>query len=296
MTSSNGNIFRVTGHLSPVPGEFPAQRPVTRSFNVFFDLRLDKRLSKQSWGWWFETLSCPLWRHCNAKHAGKRWWPLCDITFPGTPRLLKMDGRTKFSIMQPWFYILLYPFKSNKTVSLNPVIIKQNIKHPSRNLRSRLIAYTFTCYILTPPVTTAHHIFTYWLNCIQWSKHTVYRLFLPFFIGKTRMKCTFIPSICVVKCLNWFNIASCFLQSNFFNQCSRTVFIYSVWNPYSKVPSSKSLPKRVASSCRLRSLISASGIVMVMGFIVTSSPFFSPGPHQRGSILIGSRVGGIRKM
>ena len=50
---------------SPVPGEFHAQKPVTRSFDVFFDLRLNKRLSKQSWGWWFETLSCPLWRHCN---------------------------------------------------------------------------------------------------------------------------------------------------------------------------------------------------------------------------------------
>ena len=50
---------------SPVPGEFPAQRPVTRSFDVFFDLRLNKRLSKQSWGWWFETLSCSLWRHCD---------------------------------------------------------------------------------------------------------------------------------------------------------------------------------------------------------------------------------------
>ena len=48
-----------------VPGEFPAQRPVTRSFDVFFDQRLYKRLSKQSWGWWFETLSRPLWRHCN---------------------------------------------------------------------------------------------------------------------------------------------------------------------------------------------------------------------------------------
>ena len=50
---------------SPVTGEFPAQRPVTRSFDIFFDLRLNKRLSKQSWGWWFETLSRPLWRHCN---------------------------------------------------------------------------------------------------------------------------------------------------------------------------------------------------------------------------------------
>ena len=36
---------------SPVLGEFPAQRPVTRSFYVFFDLRLNKRLSKRSRGW-----------------------------------------------------------------------------------------------------------------------------------------------------------------------------------------------------------------------------------------------------
>ena len=51
---------------SPVPREFPTQRPVTRSFDVFFDLRLNKPL-KQPWGWWFEALSRPLWRHCNGK-------------------------------------------------------------------------------------------------------------------------------------------------------------------------------------------------------------------------------------
>ena len=50
---------------SPVPGEFPAQRQVTRSFNVFFDQRPNKQLSKQWWGWWFETPSSPLWRHWN---------------------------------------------------------------------------------------------------------------------------------------------------------------------------------------------------------------------------------------
>ena len=49
----------------PVPGEFPAQRPVTRSFDVFFYLRLNKWLSKQWWGWRFETPSHPLWRHCS---------------------------------------------------------------------------------------------------------------------------------------------------------------------------------------------------------------------------------------
>ena len=50
---------------SPVTGEFPAQRSVMRSFDVFFDLRLNKRLSKQSWDWWFETPPRPFWRHCN---------------------------------------------------------------------------------------------------------------------------------------------------------------------------------------------------------------------------------------
>ena len=74
MTSSNGNMFRVTGFCarnspvtvgnSPVTGEFPSHRPVTRSY-VFFDLRLNKRLSKQSKRRWFETPSRSLWRHCN---------------------------------------------------------------------------------------------------------------------------------------------------------------------------------------------------------------------------------------
>ena len=68
MTSSIENIFRVIDPLCGEftgPGEFPAQRPVTRSFDVFFDLRLNKRLSKQPRGWWFETPPCSLWRQRN---------------------------------------------------------------------------------------------------------------------------------------------------------------------------------------------------------------------------------------
>ena len=65
MTSSNGNIFRVTGPLC-------GNSSVTRSFDVFFDLRRNKRLSKQSWGWWFETLSSLLWRRCNDNGAHTR--------------------------------------------------------------------------------------------------------------------------------------------------------------------------------------------------------------------------------
>ena len=64
-------LLAICAENSPIPGELPAQRPVTRSFDVFFDLRPNKRLSKQSWGWWFETPSCPLWRHCNVS------WVLC---------------------------------------------------------------------------------------------------------------------------------------------------------------------------------------------------------------------------
>ena len=87
MTSLNGNIFRVTGHLCGGIHRYPrgnspgSQRLVTRSFDDFFKLRLNKRLSKQSWGCRSETPSRPLW-NCswglehgwfNTFHS-KPWW------------------------------------------------------------------------------------------------------------------------------------------------------------------------------------------------------------------------------
>ena len=75
MMSSNGNICCVTGHLH---GEFTGprwiprtQRLVRRRFDVVFVLRPNKRLSKQSWSWWFETPPSLLWRHCNV--AMRTW-------------------------------------------------------------------------------------------------------------------------------------------------------------------------------------------------------------------------------
>ena len=68
MPSSNGNIFRVTDPLwreSTGHRWVPLIKPVTRSFDVLFDLRLNKRLSKQSRRRWFETPLRPLWYHCN---------------------------------------------------------------------------------------------------------------------------------------------------------------------------------------------------------------------------------------
>ena len=76
---------------SPFTGEIPTQRPVTRSSDVFFDLRLNKRLSKQLG--WFETPSRPLWRHRNvpqilvsACHA-KFWSLVRHIWLPPTHNL-----------------------------------------------------------------------------------------------------------------------------------------------------------------------------------------------------------------
>ena len=70
---------------SPVTSEFPIQRPVTRSFDVFFDLRMNQRLSKQSWGCCFETLLRPIWRHYNGARGYQkvstlhaRMWLSCD--------------------------------------------------------------------------------------------------------------------------------------------------------------------------------------------------------------------------
>ena len=73
---------------STVTGESSTQRPVTRSFDVFFDLRLNKRLNKQWWGRRFETPSCPLWRHCNVIDA------ILFLLFPG----ICVAANTKFSI------------------------------------------------------------------------------------------------------------------------------------------------------------------------------------------------------
>ena len=114
MTSSNGRIFRVTGHFagnSPGTGEFPAQRPVTRSFDVFFDLRLNKRLNKQWWGWCFGTPSSPLGSHSNVMDVwtswhertphiiGPLWW---ESAGHGSPSKGQYFGASMFPLLLAW--------------------------------------------------------------------------------------------------------------------------------------------------------------------------------------------------
>ena len=102
MTSWNGNISALLAFCagnSSVTCECPAQRPVRRRFDVFLDLRLNKRFSKQWRRWWFQTPSCSSWRHCNAlelpTHRNESYTP--DFYQHG------------FTVIQAWIskYILL---------------------------------------------------------------------------------------------------------------------------------------------------------------------------------------------
>ena len=81
---------------SPVTGDFPAQRPMTRSFDIFFDLRLNNWLSKQSWGWWSETLSHPLWRHRNEWSSLYRDNPMLSDNICPRPKFL--SGKCLLSV------------------------------------------------------------------------------------------------------------------------------------------------------------------------------------------------------
>ena len=85
---------------SPVPGEFPAQRPVSRRFDVFFDLPLNKRLRKHSWGWWFETLSGPLWRQSNVSlfaYARHDFEVICDVITQVAQQILTSSSIRKLT-------------------------------------------------------------------------------------------------------------------------------------------------------------------------------------------------------
>ena len=120
MTSSNGNIFRVTGHLcGEFTGEFTAQRPVTRSFDVFFHLCLNKRLSKQSGSWWFETPLRPLWRHCsislencqkiylkNIISKRSSWTPMVQYSGDTKTQLCFKSPTYGISVQQPQIFTL----------------------------------------------------------------------------------------------------------------------------------------------------------------------------------------------
>ena len=104
MTSSNGNIFSRYWPFCGENHQSPVNRLVTRRSDVFFDLRLNKRLSTQSWGWWLNKPSHSLWRHCNEVEKG-----------PTLPWMLSNPHRNACVN-----YFLLYTFVKRNVI---PVII-----------------------------------------------------------------------------------------------------------------------------------------------------------------------------
>ena len=114
MTSSNVNIFRFTGlfvwriHRSPRNSLHKAQWRGPLMFSLI--CALNKRLSKQSWGWWFETPSRPLWRHCN------RWiWRYsyqtnyaCESWQVGNPSISMLLVGLSFNDERAFWYIMAW--------------------------------------------------------------------------------------------------------------------------------------------------------------------------------------------
>ena len=113
---------------SPVTGEFPAQRPVTRNFDVPFDLRLNKWLSKQWWGWWFETPSRSLWRYCNVQARFLRnWWPVCDSSIAAPS--VHPEAVTSASHPEPFYWHGLTEIMALIEPQLNARLIWVNKSH-----------------------------------------------------------------------------------------------------------------------------------------------------------------------
>ena len=125
-------VLAICARNSPVSGEFPAQRPVTRSFDVFFDLLPNKRLSKQSLGWWFETPSGSLWRHSNEVGRSNSWylpryngieyirmtqWPVGNLLFLITKsaKHILVNDKLSFFHKIPISWIPLDHIKDNST-------------------------------------------------------------------------------------------------------------------------------------------------------------------------------------
>ena len=126
MTSSNGNIFCVTGLLC---GEFTGHRwiPLTKAGDAelwcFLWSALNKPLSKQSWGWWFETPSRSLWRHCydSMKSYWRQEGVWCNIDIPAELilKLPSYQSKWKLALITMWYCctwcIIKNKTKQNKT-------------------------------------------------------------------------------------------------------------------------------------------------------------------------------------
>ena len=137
---------------SQVPGEIATPRPVTRSFDIFFDLRLNKRFIKQWWGWSFETLSRPLWRHRNVIW---HWWQTPKVQWYFTICLMPFEWHHQTY----WIHITkkLNMLRENIAIVLSSVLAYSSCQptwidccHSGRVLSMHMILHNVSLNSLRP--------------------------------------------------------------------------------------------------------------------------------------------------
>ena len=143
-----------------------SQRPVTRSFDVFFGLLLNKRLSEQSWGWWFETLWHPLWRLRNATTSIRvsLWKDGIHCMFCYVGLAMSFDRNTPSSehhLGSPGVkYSKIYQITRNATKRKSSVYLIWYIAH-----KQRICCWNYT-FSVSQTISTSHnsiscHIFLF---------------------------------------------------------------------------------------------------------------------------------------
>ena len=130
---------------SPVTGEFPSQRPVTRSFDAFFDPRLGKRWSKQPRRRWSETASRLLWRHFNGMERVHQDTKVCifklnyiTVECSAFPKYIKCNN-----------FVIRSNLRQHHKISPNISIFKHHIffKTNTEMMISKLLAQLYCAYL-----------------------------------------------------------------------------------------------------------------------------------------------------
>ena len=118
-------LLAICAGNSPVTGEFPTQKPV-------FEMRLNKQLSKQSWGWWYGTPSCPLWRHCDVFGYFQipTAWPLLERKTSEIGLLTENASHKNFKSMR--FCIVSYWFMTLQKINIANIARKYTCNQSSR--------------------------------------------------------------------------------------------------------------------------------------------------------------------
>ena len=133
---------------SPVTGEFPSQRLVLLSLDVFFDLCLNKWLSKQSRHWWFEMPSHSLWHPCNDRF--KSWTEIYLLFWHiSKQKIEKVKPAMEKEIHSTTFYCLFWVFGEILTVLL-PHCTVFHSTHANLPLESISSTKFLSVYWVTP--------------------------------------------------------------------------------------------------------------------------------------------------